>query len=147
MHTLIIYISNGFQFHFRYEKPIDTPRDMAERNSKWGAMDECFIFFLRESLDPTMLSLVSNFVLGTEEYFTKRTNTRELGFAIEKLQNGKFNLYHNCTIILPDVVVCDGNIYTSLKKATTGCLRKISSLHLFYKVSIEITAIYCRPVL
>lgn len=68
---------------------------MAEHNSKWGAMDECFVFFLRESLDPTMLSLVNNFVLGTEEYFAQRTKTGELGFAIEKLQNGKFNWYHN----------------------------------------------------
>jgi hypothetical protein len=65
---------------------------MAERNSKWGAMDECFIFFLKESVDPTMRSLVKNFVLGNEEYFTKRTKTGELGFAIEKLQNGKFHL-------------------------------------------------------
>jgi hypothetical protein len=65
---------------------------MAERNSKWGAMDECFIFFLKESVDPTMRSLVKNFVLGNEEYFTKRTKTGELGFAIEKLQNGKFQL-------------------------------------------------------
>jgi hypothetical protein len=65
---------------------------MAERNSKWGAMDECFIFFLKESVDPTMRSLVKNFVLGNEEYFTKRTKTGKLGFAIEKLQNGKFHL-------------------------------------------------------
>jgi len=65
---------------------------MAERNSKWGAMDECFIFFLKESVDPTMRSLVKNFVLGSEEYFTERTKTGELGFAIEKLQNGKFHL-------------------------------------------------------
>jgi hypothetical protein len=67
---------------------------MSERNSKWGAMDECFVFFLRESTDPIMLSLVKNFVLGTEEYFTERTRTGELGFAIEKLQNGKSNCYH-----------------------------------------------------
>jgi hypothetical protein len=68
---------------------------MAQHNSKWGAMDECFVFFLRESLDPVMLSLANNFVLGTEEYFAKRTKTGELGFAIEKLQNGEFNLCHN----------------------------------------------------
>jgi ribosomal protein L6P/L9E len=44
-------------------------------------------------MDPTMRSLVNNFVLGTEEYFTERTKTGELGFAIEKLQNGKSNFY------------------------------------------------------
>jgi hypothetical protein len=88
---------NSFLFYFRYEKPIDTPRDMSERNSKWGAMDECFVFFLKESMDPIMRSLVENFVLGTEEYFTERTTTGELGFAVEKLQNGKFHLYHTCT--------------------------------------------------
>jgi hypothetical protein len=65
---------------------------MAERNSKWCAMGKCFIFFLKESVGPTMRSLVKKFVIGSEEYFTKRTKTGELGFAIEKLQNGKFNL-------------------------------------------------------
>jgi hypothetical protein len=88
---------NSFLFCFRYEKPIETPRDMSVRNSKWGAMDECFVFFLRESMDPIMRSLVENFVLGTEQYFTERTTTGELGFAVEKLQNGKLNLYHTYT--------------------------------------------------
>jgi ribosomal protein L6P/L9E len=78
---------------------------MAERNSKWGAMDECFVFFLRESMDPTMRSLVNNFVLGTEEYFTERTKTGQLGFAIEKLQNGKFNLYHMLDLMLISCVL------------------------------------------
>jgi ribosomal protein L6P/L9E len=45
-------------------------------------------------MDPTMRSLVNNFVLGTEEHFAQRTKTGELGFAIEKLQNGKSNFYH-----------------------------------------------------
>jgi ribosomal protein L6P/L9E len=49
-------------------------------------------------MDPTTRSLVNNFVLGTEEYFAARTKTGELGFAIEKLQNGKSNLFTNVLV-------------------------------------------------
>jgi hypothetical protein len=62
---------------------------MADRNIKWGGMDVAYVFFLRQSLDPKMRKLASNFIEGNEEYLTRMAATGEMGFVIERMQNGK----------------------------------------------------------
>ena len=63
---------------------------MADRNVKWGGMDIAYVFFLQESLDPKMKKLANNFIAGTEEYLTQRAATGDIGFVIERMQNGKY---------------------------------------------------------
>jgi hypothetical protein len=74
---------------FRYEPPIETPTEMADRNIKWGGMDVAYVFFLKESLDPKMKKLASNFIEANEEYLTKKAATGKMGFVIERMQNGE----------------------------------------------------------
>jgi hypothetical protein len=76
----------GNCIHFRYEPPIETPAEMADRNVKWGGMDIAYVFFLQESLDPKMKKLATNFIAGTEEYLTQRAATGDIGFVIERMQ-------------------------------------------------------------
>ena len=77
--------------HFRYEPPIETPAEMADRNVKWGGTDVAYVFFLQESLDPKMKKLAKNFIAGTEQYLTKKAATGGMGFVIERMQNGKYS--------------------------------------------------------
>ena len=58
---------------------------------KWGGMDVAYVFFLQESLDPNMKKLANNFIVGTEEYLTQRAATGDIGFVIERMQNGKYS--------------------------------------------------------
>jgi hypothetical protein len=62
---------------------------MADRNVKWGGTDVAYTFFLQESLDPKMKKLASNFIEGSEKYLTKKAETGDMGFVIERMQNGK----------------------------------------------------------
>jgi hypothetical protein len=64
---------------------------MADRNVKWGGTDVAYVFFLQQSLDPKMKKLANNFIEGNEEYLTKEAATGEMGFVIERMQNGKVN--------------------------------------------------------
>jgi hypothetical protein len=66
---------------------------MADRDVKWGGMDVAYVFFLMESLDPKMKKLASNFIVGSEEYLTQRAAVGDIGFGIERMQNGKYNCY------------------------------------------------------
>jgi len=58
---------------------------------KWGGVDIAYVFFLQQSLDPKMKKLANNFIAGTEEYLTKRAATGDMGFVIERMQNGKYS--------------------------------------------------------
>jgi hypothetical protein len=62
---------------------------MADRNIKWGGVDVAYVFFLQQSLDPKMRRLASNFIEGDEEHLTKEAATGEMGFVIERMQNGR----------------------------------------------------------
>jgi hypothetical protein len=64
---------------------------MADHNVKWGGMDIAYVFFLQKSLDPKMKKLANNFVAGTEQYLTQRAATGDMGFVIERMQNGKYS--------------------------------------------------------
>jgi hypothetical protein len=65
---------------------------MADRDVKWGGLDVAYVFFLQNSLDPKMQKLASNFIEGTEEYLTRRAAAGDMGFVIERMQNGKSGL-------------------------------------------------------
>jgi hypothetical protein len=62
---------------------------MADRNIKWGGMDVAYVFFLQKSLDPKMKKLADNFIEGNEEYLTQKAAAGDMGFVIERMQNGK----------------------------------------------------------
>ncbi|KAJ9599189.1 hypothetical protein L9F63_010320 [Diploptera punctata] len=76
----------------KYEPPIETPVEMADRDVVWGGMDIAYVFFLQKSLDPKMRKLASNFIEANEEYLTKKAQTGEMGFVIERMLNGHFFL-------------------------------------------------------
>ncbi|KAJ9599191.1 hypothetical protein L9F63_010322, partial [Diploptera punctata] len=74
----------------RYEKPIETPHDMADHNTIWGALDDVFVAFLKDSYDPKMQKVARNNIVENEEYFEKIIPSGEMGFVVEKMQNGHF---------------------------------------------------------
>ncbi|PSN57730.1 Ionotropic receptor 41a14 [Blattella germanica] len=74
----------------RYEKPIETPHDMADHKTVWGALDDVFVAFLKDSYDPKMREVAANNIVESEEYFEKLIPTGEIGFVIEMMQNGHF---------------------------------------------------------
>jgi hypothetical protein len=78
---------------------------MADRDVKWGGMDVAYVFFLEQSLDPKMKKLANNFIAGTEEYLTKKATTGDIGFVIERMQNGKYNDNKNPDVICQQVLI------------------------------------------
>jgi hypothetical protein len=102
---------------------------MADRNVKWGGMDIAYVFFLQKSLDPKMKKLANNFIAGTEQYLTLRAATGDMGFVIERMQNGKDcdskkpdgifkQVHHQQTITLHCIygVIIQGDNIQELKK-------------------------------
>ena len=64
---------------------------MADHNSVWGALDNVFVAFLKDSYDPKMQKVARNNIVESEEYFEKIFSSGKMGFVIEKMQNGSYH--------------------------------------------------------
>ncbi|XP_075977669.1 glutamate receptor ionotropic, delta-1-like [Anticarsia gemmatalis] len=74
----------------RYEPSIDTVQDIVDRDMKWGATHDAWIFSLTLSTEPLVKQLVSQFRTGTFEELKRKSFTRSMAFSVEKLPAGNF---------------------------------------------------------
>jgi hypothetical protein len=73
----------------RYSPPIETAADLAASGLRWAALDDAFVFGIKESSDPVLTTLTRNFYVGTEEELADRTRTSDMAFVVERLKGGE----------------------------------------------------------
>ena len=84
---------------FRYEPPIDTVKDMAERDLIWGAVGHAWILSIEKSVDPDLRKLVTNFRDCSPEYLSTKTASGDMAFAIEGLLGGTSPYIQNVPLV------------------------------------------------
>ncbi|XP_069676591.1 uncharacterized protein [Periplaneta americana] len=76
----------------RFTPPIETASDLAASGLPWAALDDAFVFGIKESPDPVLRTLTHNFHVGTEEELTAHTRMGDMAFVVERLKGGRFAL-------------------------------------------------------
>ena len=78
----------------RYEKPIETTKDLAASNRKWTGMFVDYVTALRGTTDPALARVVNNFYLDASRdklfpWLAKAIETKRYCFALERMPGGK----------------------------------------------------------
>ncbi|GFG33863.1 hypothetical protein Cfor_11507, partial [Coptotermes formosanus] len=76
----------------RYTPPIETAADLAASGLRWAALDDAFVFGIKDSPDPVLTTLTRNFYVGTEEELAERTRMSDMAFVVERLKGERFAL-------------------------------------------------------
>ncbi|KAJ9599190.1 hypothetical protein L9F63_010321 [Diploptera punctata] len=79
----------------RYQKPIETTRDMADSNMKWTGLYEAYLIGVKDSTDPVMARVVKNFHLDASReelipWLSKKVATKKYCLVLEKMLGGAF---------------------------------------------------------
>ncbi|XP_045446411.1 probable glutamate receptor [Melitaea cinxia] len=74
----------------KYEPSIDTIQDLVDRELTWSGTHDAWIFSLKPSHEPLIRSLVSLFRTYPADELKRRSFTRNIGLAIEKLPADNF---------------------------------------------------------
>lgn len=62
---------------------------MAASGLRWAALDDAFVFGIKDSPDPVLTTLTRNFYVGTEEELAERTRMSDMAFVVERLKGGE----------------------------------------------------------
>ncbi|PSN57733.1 Ionotropic receptor 41a9 [Blattella germanica] len=76
----------------RFEPPIDTPAEMADRGSIWAGTSDNYIAFLKESTNPKLKIMGKHFYVLKEEALADIAETGKIGIALERMLGGNFVL-------------------------------------------------------
>ncbi|XP_053671602.1 uncharacterized protein LOC128721830 [Anopheles nili] len=74
----------------RFEKPIDTVQDLADRNLPWGSTHDAWIFSIQLATQPTIVKLLQNFVTYPKDVLHEHARKRNLAYSIERLPYGHY---------------------------------------------------------
>uniref|UniRef100_A0A182Q9U2 Ionotropic glutamate receptor C-terminal domain-containing protein n=1 Tax=Anopheles farauti TaxID=69004 RepID=A0A182Q9U2_9DIPT len=74
----------------RFEKPIDTVQDLADRNLHWGSTHDAWIFSIQLATQPTIVKLLANFVTYPKDVLHEHAKRRSLAYSIERLPYGHY---------------------------------------------------------
>ncbi|XP_068630673.1 glutamate receptor ionotropic, delta-1-like [Battus philenor] len=74
----------------KYEKSIDTIKDIVDKKMIWGATHDAWTYSLSLSQEPLIQELLSNFKTYTFEELERKSFTRSMAFSIEKLPAGYY---------------------------------------------------------
>ena len=88
-------VLNVICFCFRYLKPIETLKDMAESNMKWTGLYEAYLIGVRNSTEKTMAKVVKNFHLDASReklipWLDSKIKTKKYCLVLEKMIGGKY---------------------------------------------------------
>ncbi|CAH2075338.1 unnamed protein product, partial [Iphiclides podalirius] len=147
----------------KYEKSIDTIKDIVDRSIEWGATHDAWIFSLALSQEPVIKKLVSQFKKYSFEELQRKSFTRSMAFSIEKLPAGYYAIGEyiteeavlDLTIMLEDfyyeqcvIMLRKSSAYTNKLSQLIGRLHESGLLlawetqvalqHLNYKVQLEV---------
>lgn len=95
----------------QYEKPIDTPKELVERNLEWGGSHDAWVYALADSDEPVVMRLVSNFRTMNKTALHEHAKRADMGYAIERLSYGHYSIssyitndvVHNFRVMLEDL--------------------------------------------
>ncbi|XP_015596404.1 glutamate receptor ionotropic, delta-1 isoform X2 [Cephus cinctus] len=71
----------------RYDAPINSAEDMANRDLKWAATHDAWIFSILQTDDPELKIVLKNFRIVKFNEIIKRSAEMEWGFSIERLSS------------------------------------------------------------
>lgn len=75
----------------RHEEPINEMADLIKRSPpmQWGGNSIDWLISIRQTSEPMLRQIVDEFVLADDDALRKRIKTRDFGFFMERLPNGK----------------------------------------------------------
>jgi hypothetical protein len=74
---------------YRYERPIDTAKELADSDVPWGHVHDAWVWSLLDSDDPISKTLVRHFRVLTENEMTALMTRGQTAFPVEKLAGGR----------------------------------------------------------
>ncbi|KPI97856.1 Glutamate receptor delta-2 subunit [Papilio xuthus] len=147
----------------KYEKSIDTIKDIVDKKIEWGATHDAWIFSLALSQETQIKQLVNQFKTYSFEELERKSYSRSMAFSIEKLPAGYYAIGEyitekavlDFTIMLEDfyyeqcvVMLRKSSAYTNKMNEMIGRLHESGLLlawetqvalqHLNYQVQLEV---------